>query len=469
MSVVDNTAARLAGLRSEFLAGILSWREFTLSAACVYSDAGLPLRAAALTGRERPQHCSESRTCALAMIVRDESANLPALLDSCDLLFDEIIVCDTGSMDDSVDIAMRYGVTIVVHKWEDDFASARNASISAAGTDMIMWLDADDRLPTHSHPRIRELVEKPGPAAFAMRIINTHDGIAAQSFLQARLFPNIDSIRFERRIHEQITPSLEEADIPLFAAPEVIVYHTGYNDASSRAAKARRNKPLIEAEISERANDPALLLSYARCFQNLGQIDPAFAVYHHIASDESFAESAKDIWVHAIISCGDISRKAGRPGDARAWYEAAIAADQTRIDARYSLGRIYRESGRLTDAFAQFHAAASIVPPERMIACDNARVKIEAVHQVIDILLEHKNFTEALVVAEAAAKDNPRVVEFHTMAGQAALALLDYPKAADYFTAAIAMDPLLSDRAREGLAICGTHLADGMPVSFTRD
>ena len=82
----------------------------------------------------------------LCMIVRNEEAVLARCLDSIRDEVDEIIIVDTGSSDNTKEIAARYTDKIYDFKWIDDFAAARNFSFSKATMEFAMWLDADDVL-----------------------------------------------------------------------------------------------------------------------------------------------------------------------------------------------------------------------------------------------------------------------------------------------------------------------------------
>lgn len=77
------------------------------------------------------------------MIVKDEAEHLPRCLESCAGLFDEIVVVDTGSTDDTKEIAQSFGAKVFDFEWCDDFAAARNESLRHATGEWMMWLDAD--------------------------------------------------------------------------------------------------------------------------------------------------------------------------------------------------------------------------------------------------------------------------------------------------------------------------------------
>ncbi|MBR4576743.1 MAG: glycosyltransferase family 2 protein [Clostridia bacterium] len=87
---------------------------------------------------------SEGVTLSVCMIVRDESPVLARCLDGVRVFADEIIIVDTGSVDDTKQIARRYTDRVYDFPWIDDFSAARNVSYSYASKDYVMWLDADD-------------------------------------------------------------------------------------------------------------------------------------------------------------------------------------------------------------------------------------------------------------------------------------------------------------------------------------
>ena len=80
----------------------------------------------------------------LCMIVRDERETLARCLDSVKEAVDEIIIVDTGSKDETREIARRYTPHVYDFFWKDDFSAARNESFAHATRDFLMWLDADD-------------------------------------------------------------------------------------------------------------------------------------------------------------------------------------------------------------------------------------------------------------------------------------------------------------------------------------
>ena len=85
-------------------------------------------------------------TISLCMIVKNEGHNLHRCLQSVQGFVNQIIVVDTGSEDNTVEIARSYGAEVHFFEWCDDFAAARNHSLSFATGDWILVLDADEKL-----------------------------------------------------------------------------------------------------------------------------------------------------------------------------------------------------------------------------------------------------------------------------------------------------------------------------------
>jgi hypothetical protein len=63
-------------------------------------------------------------------------------------------------------------------------------------------------------------------------------------------------------VHEQILPALRRVNVPV-RWTEVTVRHTGYTDPVLRERKLQRDWKILDAELSERPEDPFVLFSSA--------------------------------------------------------------------------------------------------------------------------------------------------------------------------------------------------------------
>ena len=93
----------------------------------------------------------------LCMIVKNEAQYIERCIKSARRAADEIIVVDTGSSDDTAEIARRLGAKTRQHQWKSDFSEARNYSIEQATGDWILYLDADEVLTPDACSRLWRL------------------------------------------------------------------------------------------------------------------------------------------------------------------------------------------------------------------------------------------------------------------------------------------------------------------------
>ena len=101
-------------------------------------------------------------TISLCMIVKNEEDVLERCLRSAEGIADEIIIADTGSTDQTKEIALRCGAKVYDFVWKDDFAAARNFAFSKATCDYLFWLDADDVVPEQNAPGAFAFARKAG-------------------------------------------------------------------------------------------------------------------------------------------------------------------------------------------------------------------------------------------------------------------------------------------------------------------
>ena len=86
-------------------------------------------------------------TISVAMIVKNEAADLAQCLDTVKDWVDEIIIVDSGSTDNTQEIAEQYGAKFYSHP---DWPVLANTSKSQeyVTSDYVLWLDADE--PRHT-------------------------------------------------------------------------------------------------------------------------------------------------------------------------------------------------------------------------------------------------------------------------------------------------------------------------------
>lgn len=166
-------------------------------------------------------------TISLCMIVKNEERILARCLDSIKDLMDEIIIVDTGSSDQTKEIAQIYTDKVYDFEWQDDFSKARNYSFSKAEMDYIYVADADEVLDTENRERFLQLknVLLPEIDIVQMYYCNQLQFNTTYNFdkeYRPKLYKRIREFRWQDPIHESVRlePVVFDSDIEIRHLPE---------------------------------------------------------------------------------------------------------------------------------------------------------------------------------------------------------------------------------------------------------
>jgi tetratricopeptide (TPR) repeat protein len=231
-----------------------------------------------------------------ALIVRDESAFIEDCLESLVGNVDEIIIVDTGSLDDTIAKAARFPISLHHFPWCGDFSAARNYAIERATGDWILYIDADERLIVPDRARLRARLAEEDKAAFKLRLRPRVDWTA---YAELRLFRNDPRIRFRGVIHERVQDQVDAvcaSDGLQIGVSEAALDHVGYE--GDQTHKLSRNIPLLRDYL---AREPTRIY----CWWHLGEM-------LSLAGDEA---GARDAWQKGIAAVGAQPRALTTPSD----------------------------------------------------------------------------------------------------------------------------------------------------------
>lgn len=255
-------------------------------------------------------------------IAKNESAEIPGWLEACRRFSSLQLVMDTGSSDDTRELAADGGAVVREIPWPGDFAAARNAALAAAenhpiGRDCqwIAMLDADEHITPDSAERLTNLIEKytaeakenpdAAPEAIAVTVINIDaddkqiKNREIHRFTAVRIFRNLPQIRYEGKIHEQLyfldtdsRGNVTKRNPRTAVNPEIEVIHTGY---SSRRVKEKisRNLELLQADIAANGEGPRHYRYLADCYQGLENY-PESLRYAQLAIDSPLSAGSSE-------------------------------------------------------------------------------------------------------------------------------------------------------------------------------
>lgn len=245
----------------------------------------------------------------LCMIVRNDGDRLERCLSSAAPFVDEIIVLDTGSIDDTKEIAARYTPHVFDSEWSQDFAAARNAAVAKASSPWILMLDADEYLEVSDLSDLREFLGKEEgsvPVGIVLPICNFvgSEGSGKISESKAiRVFRRHPDLRFERPIHEQLVSrsgTMRELEYPL------TIYHTGYTAETITAKrKNERNQAILSRLRAEGRFTPYDAFLMGNEYYSQDRYEEAVACYeearHPSQKDKSWLPLSEGNLVQCLI------------------------------------------------------------------------------------------------------------------------------------------------------------------------
>jgi len=216
-------------------------------------------------------------TISLCMIVKNETNTIARCLESVAGIPDEIIIVDTGSADDTKEIAARFTPRVLDFEWTDDFAAARNFSFAAATMDYILWLDSDDVLLPADRAKLLELKAAIAPnvdaVSMAYNVSFDANNNLTSSSRRLRLVRRTSNFTWTGVIHEDLEPAgpytLLNSDIVITHQKEI-----------SASGPSRRNLEIFEKHIAQGTQlRPTDIFNYGRELQMHKEFDKAIASY----------------------------------------------------------------------------------------------------------------------------------------------------------------------------------------------
>lgn len=202
-------------------------------------------------------------TVAGAIIARDEADRIGRAIDRLGPAVDEIVVVDTGSRDQTAEIAREHGAKVFSFEWIDDFSAARNFGLQQVESDWVLWVDADEWLhPEDVHvPRTVAGLYHGNDPLTIVRIVQLNR-VGTQvypNYDSSRFFPTGRELRWWGRVHEQIGHE-DGLMARLFPRPvvRIRVEHDGYDPVVLKERrKLERNAHLLRLAVEEDPEDVA--------------------------------------------------------------------------------------------------------------------------------------------------------------------------------------------------------------------
>ncbi|MFL2922510.1 MAG: glycosyltransferase [Limisphaerales bacterium] len=216
------------------------------------------------------------------MIAKNEAGFIGDCLQSVKDVADQIIVVDTGSTDETVEIAKGHGAELHHMSWGDDFSAARNESLAHARGSWILFIDADEELMPEGIEELQSAMARSDTLAWRIPIVDAGREHLGKNHVP-RLFRNAPGLFFKGRIHEQVSLSIESRRIQWGLQHRMggpTLFHRGYQDEVVKSRNKRaRNIRLLDRALEESPNDANLLMNLGMELASMGRGEAALEQY----------------------------------------------------------------------------------------------------------------------------------------------------------------------------------------------
>lgn len=348
----------------------------------------------------------------VCMIVRDSSRTLGECLDSIRGWVDEIIVVDTGSIDDSRAVARDFGAHVFEFPWVDDFAAARNESLRHAKGQWLFWMDSDDTIDEDNGRELRALANGQHASKTLGYVVQVQcpakddEGIEHSTVVDhVKLIKNDPRIRFEGRIHEQVLPSIRRAGGAVEWTDLFVVHSGSDHSPKGKQRKIERDLRILKLDIAERPDHPFVLFNLGMTYENIGDADQAERWLRRCLSVSNPTESHVRKAYALLTSC---LAKAGRVPEAQATCEEGLAHFPGDRELSFRRGLLLHTAGALDEAVVAYRSVLTPKVPRHFTSIDAGISGYKTRHNLALALSERGDYKSAelqwrLVIDDAPA------------------------------------------------------------------
>ena len=219
----------------------------------------------------------------VCMIVRNEEKNLADAIKSILPLRCKVIVGDTGSTDQSKNIALSMGAQVIDVTWKNDYSFARNQLLKHVTSKWVLILDADEIVPEKTLIQIPQLIASPqlqGVVVLNALRVSPNEQRQEKNVFSRFLFNFNSGLIFNGVVHETVQHSSEK--VKRYDCPQLKVVHKIPNNLK-QIKKHNYYIHLLLSQLEKDSLDKWLRLKYLKHYGDslyaLGYIEKAQIAY----------------------------------------------------------------------------------------------------------------------------------------------------------------------------------------------
>lgn len=270
-------------------------------------------------------------TISLALIVINVEKTIEKCLQSFKPCVDEIIIVDTGSTDNTLEIIKKYTDKIYHFEWIDDFSAARNFSFSKATGDWILWCDGDDYILSEDVEKLKNF-DFEDKDIILCPYVYSHDEYGNPSLIVARerIIKRSLNLKWQEEIHEYLPLKGLQTKLS-----NIKTHHNKQHGTSERNLK-------ILERIVEKKPSSRNLYYLAKEYSDFGRTDEA------IDNFLKFFDTPGAYWENVFQAHTKIANCYLLNGDEEKFKKhifESIKMEDRQAEPFYFLGRYYMNKG----------------------------------------------------------------------------------------------------------------------------
>lgn len=304
----------------------------------------------------------------VCIITKNETVKLEKCLQALQTHDFEIVVVDTGSIDNTKEMVLQYTNSLYDFPWCDDFAAAKNYAIRKAQNDMIIFIDSDEYLQKLDFGEFQETIISHPKEVGRVQIISIveKDGESCRTKEWVSRIFNRQLFHYSGKIHEQIVPGsvFEESNeqVACSKTGEQLAYstyltrmkleHDGYNgNREERIKKAQRNIRLLKKELELHPEDTYILYQLGKGYYMAGEYIQAVSYFdialgYDVNPKLEYVVDMVETYGYALLNSGQTQKALMLEGIYEEFGNSA--------DFQFLMGLIYMNNGLFGQAIEEF-------------------------------------------------------------------------------------------------------------------
>ena len=291
----------------------------------------------------------------LCMIVKNEEEKIERCLKSLLPYGFEIIIVDTGSTDNTKEVARKYTPNVYDFSWNDNFSEARNFSLSKASNEWIFVLDSDEWIKSLDVEELLYFMNHLSHAAGAVtreNITGTPENPSLTIDRTERFFSK-NKFHYTGMIHEQLTPV--DADSFECLLLDSTIKHDGYcMSEEKRTEKSLRNISLLKKQMESDPDNPYVYYQLGKGYEMISDYTTAESYFEKALSFDidpelAYGQALVVSYGYCLLYTNQIQKALELTR-----FSSSLSSS---ADFIYLLGLIYLENKQYDKALDEFEKA----------------------------------------------------------------------------------------------------------------